>query len=99
MHIHRLMFKDIGEVALPNSGQAKNGEAVRALVLGGIVVARFSDYVVADGLAAGRLVELFAGQLDMPSLDITALYLTRTSGLRRLAVFLNWLREVPPDGV
>lgn len=55
--------------------------------------------MVADDLAVGRLVELFPGQLDTPPLDITALFLTRTSGLRRLAVFLDWLREVLPDGV
>ncbi|MFG6517845.1 MULTISPECIES: LysR family transcriptional regulator [unclassified Sulfitobacter] len=97
-HINRLVFKDIGEVTLPTSVQAENGEAVRALVLGGMGVARFSDYMVADDLAAGRLVELFPGQLDTFPLDVTALYLTRTAGLRRLAVFLDWLREVLPDG-
>lgn len=63
---------------------------------GPLRVARFSDYMVADELAAGRLVELVPGQLDTPPLDITAPYLTRTSGLQRLAVSLDWLREVLP---
>ena len=94
-HINRLVFKGIGEVALPTSVQAENGEAIRALVLGGMRVARFSDYMVADDLAAGRLVDLFPGPLTPPP-DITAHYLTRTSGLRRLAVSLDWLREVLP---
>ena len=48
---------------------------------------------LAEDLAAGRLVELFPGALDADPLDITALYLTRTSGLRRLAVFLDWLGD------
>lgn len=95
-HINRLVFKDIGEVALPTSVLSENAEAVRALVMGGMGVARFSDYMVAGDLAAGPLVELFPGQLDTAPLNITALYVTRTSGLRRLAVFLYCLREVLP---
>lgn len=35
-HINRLVFKGIGEVTLPTSVQAENGEADRALVLGGL---------------------------------------------------------------
>ena len=81
-------------MTVPAAAYAENGEAVRSLVLGGMGVARFSEFMVAEDLARGRLVELFAGQLDVPPLEITALFLTRTSGLRRLAVFLDWLEEV-----
>lgn len=93
-HINHLAFRDVGEVALRTSVQAANGEAVRALVLGGMGIARFSDFMVAEDLAEGRLVELFSGQLEAAPLEITALYLTRASGLRRLAVFLDWLGTV-----
>ena len=60
-------------------------------MLNGLGIARFSDYMIDDDLAAGRVVELFPGALDLPAVEITALYLTRASGLRRLAVFLDWL--------
>lgn len=93
-HINTLRFLGTGPVELPASVHAANGEAVRSLVLGGMGIARFSDFMVAGDLAAGRLVELFPGQLEAAPLDITALFLTRTSGLRRLAVFLDWLGEI-----
>jgi DNA-binding transcriptional LysR family regulator len=95
-HINRLVFKAIGEVTLLASVQVENGEALPALVLGGMGVARLSEYMVAEDLAEGRLVELFPGQLDTAPPYITARYLTRTSGQRRLAVVLDWLREVLP---
>ncbi|MBO9429548.1 hypothetical protein [Sulfitobacter sp. R18_1] len=91
------MFKGIGEVAPPTSVQTENSKVVRALVLGGMGGgAVFRLMVVAD-LAAGQPVELFSRQLVTASLDITALYLTRISSLRRLSVFLDWLSEVLPD--
>ncbi|MEB3419155.1 LysR family transcriptional regulator [Salipiger marinus] len=94
-HINQLRFRGLSQpVTVPAAAYAENGEAVRSLVLGGMGVARFSEFMVAEDLASGRLVELFAGKLDVPPLDITALFLTRTSGLRRLAVFLDWLEEV-----
>jgi len=61
------------------------------MVLGGLGIARFSDFMIADDIRTGRLVEMFPGQLDAAPLNITALYLTRVSGLRRLGVFLDWL--------
>ena len=93
-HINRLRFRGLPEpVEVPPAVTAGNGEAARHLVLGGLGIARFSHFMVAEDLAAGRLVELFPGALDADPLDITALYLTRTSGLRRLAVFLDWLDD------
>lgn len=94
-HINTLRFRGMAApVQLAASVQAANGAAVRSLVLGGMGIARFSDFMVAEDLAQGRLVELFPDQLEAAPLEITALYLTRASGLRRLAVFLNWLGEV-----
>lgn len=91
-HINSLRFRGSeAPLALTSSVEAANGEAVRSLVLGGMGIARFSDFMVADDIAQGRLVELFPDQLDAQPLDISALYLTRASGLRRLAVFLDWL--------
>ncbi|WP_417524082.1 hypothetical protein [Marinovum sp.] len=62
---------------------AGTDEAVHRLVLNGLGIARVSDDIIDRDLASGRLVELFSGQLDADLLDITALYLTRVSGLRR----------------
>ncbi|WP_417522813.1 LysR family transcriptional regulator [Marinovum sp.] len=91
-HINTLRFADLSaSVRVPSSLTAGNGEAVRQLVLNGLGIARFSDFMIDKDLASGRLVELFPGQLEADPLDITALYLTRVSGLRRLAVFLDWL--------
>lgn len=94
-HINTLRFKGMAEpVAVPSVIAAENGEAVRHLVLNGLGIARFSDFMINKDITEGRVVELFPGQLDIPPLDITALYLTRTSGLRRLAVFLDWLESI-----
>lgn len=94
-HINELKFAGEAEVIpVPPSITASNGEAVRQLVLGGLGIARFSDFMIARDILEGRLVELFPGQLATPPLQINAVYMTRTSGLRRLAVFLDWLRKI-----
>ena len=94
-HINTLRFRGVPDpVILPASVTAANGEAVRQLVLGGLGVARFSDFMIDKDIAAGRVIELFPGQLNTLPLQISALYLIRTSGLRRLAVFLQWLEEI-----
>lgn len=94
-YINDLRFKGLANPIRPRpTVTATNGEAVRRLVLAGLGVARFSDYMIAEDLAAGRLVPLFPDRLEAEPLDITALYLTRISGLRRLSVFLDWLEEI-----
>jgi DNA-binding transcriptional LysR family regulator len=94
-HINTLRFTTLpSPVRVPASLTAGNGEAVRQLVLNGLGIARFSDFMIAEDIRAGRLVELFPDQLDAEPLDITALYLTRVSGLRRLGVFLDWLGDI-----
>ena len=91
-HINTLRFTGLPTpVTMPPALTASNGEAVRQMVLGGLGIARFSDFMIADDIQAGRLIELFPGQLDAAPLDISALYLARVSGLRRLGVFLDWL--------
>lgn len=93
-HINGLHFEGLaGPVDVPASVYAENGEAVRCLILGGMGIARLSEFMVAEDIAAGRLVSLFPDRLLADPLEITALYLNRTSGLRRLAVFLEWLSE------
>ncbi|WP_047996026.1 LysR family transcriptional regulator [Puniceibacterium sp. IMCC21224] len=95
VHINHLQFKNVrAAITPPASVTAANGEAVRQLVLNGMGIARFSDFMIDADIAHGRVVELFPGQLDIPPLNITALYLTRASGLRRLAVFLDWLETL-----
>ncbi|MDO6729611.1 LysR substrate-binding domain-containing protein [Marinovum sp. 2_MG-2023] len=91
-HINALRFAGHPDpVAVPTALTASNGEAVRQMVLGGLGIARFSDFMIAEDMRAGRLVELLPGQLEAEPLEISALYLTRVSGLRRLGVFLDWL--------
>ncbi|WP_386679161.1 LysR family transcriptional regulator [Loktanella sp. R86503] len=94
-HINTLRFTGLAApVVVPPALTAGNGEAVRQMVLGGLGIARFSDFMIADDIKAGRLVELFPGRLDAAPLNITALYLTRASGLRRLGVFLDWVGSI-----
>lgn len=94
-HINTLQFKGLPTpLSLRTSVVAGNGEAARRLVLGELGIARFSDFMVADDIQAGHLVELFAGELEVEPLDITALYLTPAAGLRRMAVFLDWVGEI-----
>ena len=80
-----MMSAVTGRTAVPASVTASNGEAVRRLVLGGLGIARFSDFMIDQDIAEGRLVELFPGRIDAAPLSVTALYLVRASGLRRLA--------------
>ena len=95
-HINDLRFRGLDSAVEPRASVvATNGEAVRHLVLNGMGIARFSDYMIDRDIAEGRVVELFQAELDIPPLDITALYLTRASGLRRLSVFLDWLEDLP----
>ena len=99
-HINELRFKGLEAAVTPRAAvTATNGEAVRYLVLHGMGIARFSDVMIDADIAAGRVVELFPGQLDIPPLAVNALYLTRASGLRRLAVLLDWLQEVMANTV
>ena len=94
-HINDLRFHGLAGLVSPRiSVTAVNGEAVRQFVLGGMGIARFSDFMIDADIILGRVVELFPGQLDIPSLAISALYLTRPSGLRRLRVFFDWLADV-----
>lgn len=91
-HINELRFHSRSNPIRPQPGvSATNGEAVRKLVLSGLGIARFSEYMVRKDIEAGRLVELFTDDLQARPLEITALYMTRTTGLRRLSVFLDWL--------
>ncbi|MCZ4354501.1 LysR substrate-binding domain-containing protein [Roseovarius aestuarii] len=97
LHDIGLQRRHVGESKAAPEGCNRDGcnrEAVRQMVLGGLGIARFSDFMIADDLRAGRLIELFPGQLDADPLDISALYLTRVSGLRRLGVFLDWLGPI-----
>lgn len=94
-HINVLHFRGMADpVHVPAAVHASNGEAVRRLVLSGCGIARFSDFMIREDIEAGRLVEMFPDELLADPLDVTALYLTRTSGLRRLAVFLDWLEKI-----
>jgi len=80
-------------VRLPAAAHADNGEAVRPLVLHGLGVARFSDFMVDDDIDAGRLVELLPGQLDEPPLSITAVYLNPLAESHRLEAFVSFVAE------
>jgi len=98
-HINTLRFAGLAEpVTVPPAVTAGNGEAVRRMVLGGLGIARFSEFMIADDIQAGHLVGLFTSQLQAEPLAISALYLTHVSGLRRLGVFLDWLEALtlPP---
>lgn len=93
-HLNTLRFVGRPEpVPVPAAITAGNGEAVRHLVLAGMGIARFSDFMIAEDLGEGRLVELLPGQLDADPLEISAVYLTRATGLRRLGAFLDWVSE------
>jgi DNA-binding transcriptional LysR family regulator len=99
-HINTLHFAGLATpVMVPTALTAGNGEAVRQMVLDGLGIARFSDFMITDDIRAGRLVELFTGQLSAEPLSISALYLTRVSGLRRLGVFLDWVADISGDQI
>lgn len=93
-HLNDLCFKgQSAPVTLATAIEADNGEAIHQAVLNGLGVARLSDYLIHEDLAVGRLIELLPGQLDVPPLDISAVYTEPISGSRRLEAFLDFMQE------
>ncbi|KZY02555.1 hypothetical protein A3723_17580 [Erythrobacter sp. HI0028] len=78
----------------PVAIHAENGEAVRALVLAGCGYQQFSDYMIDEDIAAGRVVSLFPDELTTTSLPVHAVYSDPASRLKRLEVFLDFLSEI-----
>ncbi len=91
-HLNELRFKgEDAPVTLSASIEADNGEAVRHLVLNGMGIARFSDFMVDADIRSGRLVEILPDQLLEPPMAISAVYMEPAAESRRLEVFLNFL--------
>ncbi len=80
-------------VRLPLAAVADNGETVRRLVLAGLGLGRFSDFMCREDLRTGRLIEVLPGRVADPPQPVHAVYAARASTSRRLAVFLDYLSE------
>lgn len=78
----------------PAAIHAENGEAVRALVLAGCGYQQFSDYMIDEDIAAGRVVSLFPNELTTTPLPVHAVYSDPASKLKRLEVFLDFLSGI-----
>ncbi|MBN8885237.1 MAG: LysR family transcriptional regulator [Rudaea sp.] len=85
-----------GTASLPINGPARvsNGEALRALVLAGLGLARLSTFHVQRDLDAGRLVAVMEAFNPGDIEPLNAVYLGRGGHLpARVRVFLDWLAE------
>ncbi|MBB95219.1 MAG: hypothetical protein CML68_11545 [Rhodobacteraceae bacterium] len=73
-HINTLRFDGPEPpVVVAASVCAENGEAVRSFILGGMGIARPSNFMVAEDIATGHLVPLFTDHLGAAPLAITGL--------------------------
>lgn len=93
--INDLWFKGRTKaLRLPAAIHAENGEAVRALVLAGCGYQQFSDYMIDEDIAAGRLVSLLPEEFSTAPLAVHAVYSDPASKLKRLEVFLDFLSDI-----
>ncbi len=70
---------------------SNNGETVRRLAVAGVGLARLADFHVAEDLAAGRLVEVLAGDAPNDEEAIHALYLGGRNVPLRVRAFLDFM--------
>lgn len=70
---------------------SNNGETVRRLAVSGVGLARLADFHVAEDLAAGRLVEVLAGDAPNDEEAIHALYLGGRNVPLRVRAFLDFM--------
>lgn len=77
--------------------QSNNADVLREAALAGQGVALLADWLVRGDIASGRLVRLLEGYEVAPgslSSAISVLYLPNQRGSRRVAAFVDFLREV-----
>lgn len=72
---------------------ATDAEMLLAMVRAGCGIARMHDYHVANDLAEGRLVKLFANDQDNHKQNIYAIYQSRRHLAPRARLFLDFLEE------
>lgn len=68
--------------------------AIHRMVLDGAGVSLVPSYLAASDLAAGRLVEMLPGA-DLPKLDVYAAFSRDRASLRKVAVLLEELGQIP----
>ncbi|EPX61183.1 Transcriptional regulator, LysR family [Cystobacter fuscus DSM 2262] len=70
---------------------ANNGETVRRMAIAGVGLARLADFHVTSDLAAGRLVEVLAGDGMGDAEEVHALHLGGQRVPRRVRAFLDFM--------
>ncbi|KAB0550464.1 LysR family transcriptional regulator [Pseudomonas argentinensis] len=87
----------VQEVAVRGRLQSNNADVLRAAALAGQGVALLADWLVREDVASGRLVRLLDRYSITPgaaSGAISVLYLPNQRGSRRVAAFVEFLREL-----
>jgi len=81
------------EILVPVSGnlQASNGEALRMLAVAGLGVARLGAFLVAEDLAAGRLVRLLPSFEPLRTEPVHAVFMGGPDIPARVRVFVDFL--------
>ncbi|MBU0602013.1 MAG: LysR family transcriptional regulator [Gammaproteobacteria bacterium] len=78
---------------------ASSGETVRQLALAGEGIACLSDFMTADDLRSGRLVEVLAGARIASFQPVHAVYYRNTGLAARIACFIDFLAQSWPAAV
>lgn len=93
--LNRWPFRDAGgeRVLVPVRGTiaSNNGEALYALLLSGMGIARAADFLVVKDIAAGRLVPILTGHAVDEMTPIHAVYPHRKHLAAKVRVFLDFL--------
>lgn len=82
----RIVDRAVSGPALVN-----NGETARRLAVAGVGLARLGDFHLREDLAAGRLVEVLAGVVEVEDEEIHALYLGGPRLPHRVRAFLDFV--------
>lgn len=96
VHTHTIPWQFKGD---PSSGRpslngnflSNHAELLRIMAVRGVGIIRVSDHVIADDLAAGRLVPLLAGQLASQREPVWAMHRNREHMSLRVRVFLDYI--------
>lgn len=84
------------EVAVRSALSTNSGLILREYALRGAGIVLLSDWIVADDIAAGRLVDLFPRHQATPTnfqTAITAVYPTRAHTPKKVEVFVSFLQK------
>jgi DNA-binding transcriptional LysR family regulator len=96
--LNRWPFREVGPIAVTGPIRATSGEAIRALALAGLGLARLGRFLVAGDLASGRLEEVLAPWAPDDAEPVHAVFLGEGPVPARVRVFVDHMAAWAPAG-